>query len=180
MIVISAIGVLTQTVNAGSPALFQIAVNPQSTAGGAATFSCTGLPTGAACSFNPSSVTFVSGGTVVGLTVTTTSRTATVTALPRGPRNYRPMLPLLFLLLSAAVAFTLRSRLAQARRLKPAFVLTGLLLLAALSGCGGGGGGGGTVITTNPQGTPAGTYAIAVVATAPNGSNSTTVTMIVK
>jgi uncharacterized repeat protein (TIGR01451 family) len=179
MIVISAIGFVTQTVGAGSPGLFQIAVNPQPTAGGPATFSCTGLPTGAACSFNPASVTFVSGGTVVSLTVNTTARTA-MTGPPTGPLNYRPLLPLLFLLLSPVVAIRLRSHLARNRRFKAAFALTGLLLLVAISGCGGGGGGGGGVITQNPQGTPAGTYPITVVATAPNGSNSTTVTMIVK
>ena len=53
------------------------------------------------------------------------------------------------------------------------------ILLAALSGCGGGGSQS-TPIVQNAQGTPAGTYVVTVSGTCPNGSNSTTVTLIVK
>jgi hypothetical protein len=81
-------------------------------------------------------------------------------------------------------AISLRHRLAQGRRLKPALglqmsVLAGLLLLAALSGCGGGGGGS-TTIVQNSQGTPPGTYSVAVNAVSPNANASTPVTLIVK
>jgi uncharacterized repeat protein (TIGR01451 family) len=170
----NAIGFVQQTVNAGTAGLFQIDVTPQPNAGGPATLSCSGLPVGASCSFNPPSAPIVSGGTVVNLTISTRARTAIVT-----PWNYKPLLPLLFLLLTALAALSLRHRLAPGRRLKPAFALTGFLLLAALSGCGGGGSQG-TPIGQNLQGTPAGTYVVTVTGTCPNGSNSTTVTLIVK
>jgi hypothetical protein len=74
----------------------------------------------------------------------------------------------------------MRHRLANGRRLKPALALCGLLLLAALSGCGGGGGSQGPPIVQNPQGTPAGTYSVTVNAVSPNASASTPVTLIVK
>jgi uncharacterized repeat protein (TIGR01451 family) len=179
MVSINAIGAVTQTVTAGATGLFQVDVNPQSTAGGPANLSCSGLPTGAFCSFNPPSVSFVPGGTVVNLTIRTTARTAIVTDSPGGPQNYRPLLPLLLLMTASLAAFSLRHRLVHGR-LKPALALSGLLLLAALSGCGGGGGGGSTTIVQNPQGTPAGTYSVTVTATSPNGANSTAVTLVVK
>jgi hypothetical protein len=176
---INAIGEVTQTVTAGTPGLFQIDVNTQPTAGGPANLSCTGLPTGTSCSFNPPSVPLISGGTIVNLTVSTAARTAIVTDSPGGPRSYKPVLPLLFLFLTALAGASLRHRLVRGRSLKPALPMSGLLLLAAISGCGGGGGGGGTIVQ-NAQGTPAGTYSITVTATTPNGANSTTVTLIVK
>jgi uncharacterized repeat protein (TIGR01451 family) len=177
---VNAIGFVTQTVNAGGFAVFQLDVNPLSNAGGPATLTCSGLPTGASCSFSPNSAPPGVGGVVVNMTVTTTARTALVTHLPGDRQNNRPLLPLLFLSLSAVTAFWFRYRVAQGRRFKPALALTGLLLLAVIAGCGGGGGGGSNTIITNPQGTPAGTYTITAVATAPNGSNSATVTLVVK
>jgi uncharacterized repeat protein (TIGR01451 family) len=180
LIAINAIGAVTQTVTAGTPGLFQIDVNPQPTAGGPANLSCSGLPTGTSCSFNPPSVPFVSGGTVVNLTINSTARTAIVTDSPGGPRSYKPLLPLLFLLLSALAGASLWHRLVPGKSFKPALALSGLLLLAALSGCGGGRGEAPPQIVQNAQGTPAGTYSITVTGTSPNGTNSTTVTLIVK
>ena len=69
---------------------------------------------------------------MVDLAITTRARTGIVT-----PWSYRPLLPLLFLLLTALAGVSLRHRREPGRRLKPAFILTGFLLLAALSGCGG-------------------------------------------
>jgi hypothetical protein len=89
------------------------------------------------------------------------------------------LFPLLFLITAILAAISLRHRLAQGRRLKPALAVAGLLLLAALSGCGGGGGGGSTIVQ-NPQGTPAGTYSITINAVSPNANASTPATLIVK
>jgi uncharacterized repeat protein (TIGR01451 family) len=170
----NAIGLVQQTVNAGTAGFFQIDVTPQPNAGGPANLSCSGLPAGASCGFNPPSVPIVPGGTVVNLAITTRARTGIVT-----PWSYRPLLPLLFLLLTALAGVSLRHRREPGRRLKPAFILTGFLLLAALSGCGGGGSQG-TPVGQNLQGTPAGTYVVTVTGTCPNGANSTTVTLIVQ
>jgi uncharacterized repeat protein (TIGR01451 family) len=166
-----------QTVNAGTPAIYLLNVNPLTIAG-PAIMSCSGLPTASTCTFNPATVPAGVGGVGVSLTLNTTARTATVTDLRSGPRNYRPLFPL-FLLVTAVLAAISMHRLGQGRRLKPALALAGLLLLAALSGCGGGGGQGPPIVQ-NPQGTPAGTYTVTVTATSPNASASTPVTLIVK
>ncbi len=75
----------------------------------------------------------------VNLTINTTARTAAVTDLRTGPTELQALFPLLLLLTRVLAAISLRHRLTQGRRLKPALALCGLLLLAALSGCGGGG-----------------------------------------
>lgn len=168
-----------QTVNAGSPAIYLLGVNPLTVAG-PATMSCSGLPTASTCTFSPATVPAGVGGVAVTLTINTTARTAAVNDLRTSPRNYRPLFPLLLLLTGVLAAISMRHRLAQGRRFKPAMALSGLLLLVALSGCGGGGGSGTTTIVQNPQGTPAGTYSVTVNAVSPNASASTPVTLIVK
>ncbi len=168
-----------QTVNAGSPATYLILVNPLTVAG-PATMSCSGLPTASTCTFTPSTVPAGLGGVGVTLTINTTVRTAAVIDLRTGPGNYRPLFPLLLLITTVLAAISLRHRLAQGRRLKPALAVGGLLLFAALSGCGGGGGSQGPPIVQNPQGTPAGTYMVTVTATSASANASTPVTLIVK
>lgn len=167
-----------QTVTAGTPATYLLLVNPLTVAG-PATMSCSGLPAASTCTFSPATVPAGVGGVGVTLTINTTVRTAAVTDLRTGPRNYRPLFPLLLLLTGVLAAISMRHRLANGRRLKPALALSGLLLLAALSGCGGGGSQGPPIVQ-NPQGTPAGTYSVTVNAVSPNASASTPVTLIVK
>src|SRR5438270_6346503 len=142
--------------------------------------SCSGLPTASTCTFSPATVPAGVGGVGVTLTINTTARTAAVIDFRGGPWNNRLLLPLLFLMALILATISLRHRLAPGRSLKPALVLSGLLLLAALCGCGGGGGRGTTTIVQNPQGTPAGTYSITVNASSPNATASTPVTLIVK
>jgi uncharacterized repeat protein (TIGR01451 family) len=167
-----------QTVNAGTPAIYLLNVNPLTVAG-PATMSCSGLPTASTCTFTPATVPAGVGGVGVTLTINTTARTAAVIDLRTGPRNYRPLFPLLFLITAMLAAISLRHRLAQGRRLKPALALTGFLLLAALSGCGGGGSSPPPIVQ-NPQGTPAGTYTVTVTAASANANASTPVMLIVK
>jgi uncharacterized repeat protein (TIGR01451 family) len=164
-----------QTVNAGTPAIYLLSVNPLTVAG-PATMSCSGLPAASTCNFSPAIVPAGVGGVGVTLTINTTARSATFTDLRTGPPNYRALFPLL-LLITAVLAAISMHRLAQGRRPIPALALAGLLLLAALSGCGGGQG---PPIVQNPQGTPAGTYTVTVTATSPNASASTPVTLNVK
>jgi uncharacterized repeat protein (TIGR01451 family) len=167
-----------QTVNAGTPAVYLLNVNPLTVAG-PATMSCSGLPTASTCTFTPATVPAGVGGVGVTFTINTTARTAAVVDLRSGPRNYRPLFPLLLLITTVLAAISMRHRLAQGRRLRPALALTGFLLLAALSGCGGGGSQGPPIVQ-NPQGTPAGTYTVTVNAASPNANASTPVTLIVK
>jgi uncharacterized repeat protein (TIGR01451 family) len=167
-----------QTVTAGTPATYTMLVNPLTSAG-PATMSCSGLPAASTCIFTPATVPAGVGGVGVNLTINTTARTAAVTDLRTGPGNYRPLFPLLFLITAILTAISMRHRLANGRRLKPALALGGLFLLAALSGCGGGGSQAPPIVQ-NPQGTPAGTYSVTVNAVSPNANASTPVTLIVK
>jgi hypothetical protein len=65
----------TATVSAGQSATYSVAVQPTSNFGSSITLSCSGLPTGATCSFNPASVT--PGTSVASSTLTVTTSTAT-------------------------------------------------------------------------------------------------------
>jgi uncharacterized repeat protein (TIGR01451 family) len=166
----------TQTIIAGTPAQYRMLVNALTIAG-PATMSCSGLPAASTCSFNPPIAPAGVGGSLVVLTINTTAHSGVVPGL-RGPGNDRPLLPLLLLMTTALAAFLLRHRLAQqGRRLKPALALTGLLVLAALSGCGGGGPPPPPPVA---QGTPVGTYSITVTAASPNATTTSTVTLTVR
>ncbi|MFZ0661702.1 MAG: Ig-like domain repeat protein [Acidobacteriaceae bacterium] len=133
---------------------------------GATTFECSGLPTGASCSFNPSSVTG-SGSTT--LTIATTGSTSALAPeggwLPGG---------------GAALAGILLIVLPGRRRTWARMLgVLALCFVLSTTGCGGGsgmssGGGGGT----GSSGTPAGTYTITVTATTGSGASaiSSTVT----
>jgi hypothetical protein len=75
------------TVTAGQSGTTTILVTPQNAFGGAVSFSCSGLPSGASCSFSPATVT--TSGALVSTTLTIT--TATTTAALR--RNSSPLFP---------------------------------------------------------------------------------------
>jgi hypothetical protein len=154
-----------QTVAAGQPASFAIATGAVSGAApGTVTFTAAGLPTGAAAGFAPASV---AAGASTTMTVTTTARTTA--AAFRSPRGHRAF--------PAALAFVLVLGLSFAGGVKKALRLAALSVLAAacawLAGCGS---------NTAPaiSGTPAGTYTIAVTATAGAEAHSTQVTLIVQ
>jgi uncharacterized repeat protein (TIGR03803 family) len=140
--------------------------------------SCSGLPTGASCSFNPSSAT-PSGGAVN--TTLTISTTATSSAILRLPFMHKQslflalVLPGLFILVPAG-----RGKRCLVRGVGGMLVLLFGLSVIGLSGCGGGsasgGGGDGGGVS---GGTPAGTYTITVTATAPSLTHVTTLTLVV-
>ena len=120
------------------------------------TYSCSGLPSEATCSFSPTSPT--SSATVM-VSITTTAPTAQLRA-PLGHGNrifYAMLLPGLF-----GIFLTVGSRKRAARgvRLLSFIVVLGLSTMWLVA-CGGGSGGGGS---SNP-GTPQGTYTITINAT---------------
>src|SRR5439155_11676456 len=134
------------TITAGSSG--SLAFTVDSSAGmGFVTFACSGLPTGAACSFNPQSENQLTSQ--VTMTVTSTGRTGSASTMPFSldgttPRIYVAMLfPLLGLL-----GMTLNGKNRKKMRLRLAVCLVGLLALLALAGCGG--------TAVNPFATPAG------------------------
>ena len=74
-------------VTAGQSGTTTVLVTPQNAFGGAVSFRCSGLPSGASCSFSPATVT--TSGAVASTTLTVT--TATTTAALR--RNSSPLFP---------------------------------------------------------------------------------------
>jgi hypothetical protein len=136
--------------------------------------SCSGLPKGASCSFNPGSVKPNGGPASTTLTFATTAASAAIPRWPLGGRQgifFALAVPGL-LILGAGGRGKRRSGVGRAML----FVLLVGFSLVSFNGCssssGGGGGGGG--------GTPAGTYTITVTATASGLSHSTTVTLTVQ
>lgn len=130
---------------------------------GAISFACSGLPLGAACSFNPASVTTTGPVT---MTITTTAKSTTFS--PQRPGTVPPTILLLALVGTTALALSqLRSR-----RLRFAGAFACLTLLT-LTGCGVNMN---TPVQHNP-GTPTGAFAVTVTATSANQGASATSTV---
>jgi nucleoside-specific outer membrane channel protein Tsx len=132
---------------------------------------CSGLPTGASCSFNPGSVKPNGGPASTTLTFATTAASAAIPRWPLGGRQgifFALAVPGL-LILGAGGRGKRRSGVDRAML----FILLVGFSLVSFNGCGGGGGGGG-------GGTPGGTYTVTATATASGLSHSTTLTLVVK
>jgi hypothetical protein len=132
-------------------------------------FSCSGLPQGAACSFNPPSMPLASTGTV-NLTISTTGSS---TASLHRSRHSEETITAFLLLCVCGV-----------RRRRP--LPTGLLvllfsaLLLSLSACSAGSGGGGNGSNpSNPNATPPGAYAITVTGSSGSATRTTTLNVTV-
>ncbi len=135
------------------------------------TLACSGLPTGAACSFSSGVITPTAGSNGA------TSGTATVTIFTTGPTVTKASLahppePRTHKLSGAAAPFTLAGLLALglpfAFRRRLFTTLLGLVLVASvfsLNGCGSGGGG----YTISNPGTAAGTSSVTITATVNGG-----------
>lgn len=151
----------TQIVTAGVQAQYQVGVDATAAAG-TVTFSCSGLPVGASCTFNPPSL--ANNSVFVTMNVNTTARAALVGG-PQ-PENHNPWLfPGMLMLAAIAVAGFKLFATPKRRRLVPALGACALLLGLVLAGCGGGSG---TTTKLTTQGTPAGTYTITFTATSSN------------
>jgi len=156
--------VSSTTVTSGSPASYSVALQPDSGLTGTVTFSCTGLPQYASCSFNPATITLPSSSLSTTLTVTTSSTTTTTA------NNAWISMTGLSLCLLCFVPFV-RKRLP--------LLLTTLLIACSIgiSGCGTGtgnsGGNGGTTTVTNK--TPAGSYPFTVAAA--NGTTTQNISL---
>ena len=122
--------------------------------------SCSGLPTGAACNFNPSSVIPNLGGIPVTLTISTTGKTST----SRFARTN-------FLWAGLPCLFILGRR---AFRRDRRIILAAILLAVGFSMIACGGGSSSSPAPPNPNQTPPGTYSITI--TAADGSVQRTTT----
>ena len=173
-----AVAPLTATVVAGNSANLTVTVNPLFGYNAQVTLSCSGLPTAAACTASPSTLT---PNGVSSLTSTLTISTTRRTSVPPGgqPRPRGPGLPLRpeVWLMSALALFGLWSLVARKNRLRWATVALALtmLLLMGLAACGGGGTG-----YVDPTGTPVGTYRVTVNGSSGAVTHSATVTLTVQ
>jgi len=140
----------------------------------AITLSCSGLPTGAQCLFNPSApVTPGASSASVVMTISTTAPTAAL--LGAGRRIFYALalllLPGITLICSRSQRDSGKSKLAASFTLLAIFVW--LLSVLSCSGVSNGGGGGGGTPT------PPGTYSITITATSSAATHSTQVTLVV-
>jgi len=165
--------------SAGQQGTTTIAITPTGGFNQTITFSgasCSGLPTGASCSFSPSSVTPNGGAVDTTLVITTTATSSAISHWPlvHNQRLFLALvLPGLFLLVP-----TSRGKRWSAKDIGVMLVLLLGFSMIGLNGCGGastsgGNGGGGGA-------TPVGTYTVTVTATASSLSHATTLTLVVK
>lgn len=135
--------------------------------------SCSGLPTGASCSFSPVNVT-PSGAASSTLTIATTGASTALRRQPPGGIFFAMVIPGL-LILGAGCRGKRKSEVARAMLL----VLLAGFLLISINSCGGGGSAVGSGVG-NAGGTSAGTYTITVMVSASGLSHSTPVTLTIQ
>jgi hypothetical protein len=140
-----------------------LTVTPQNGFNAAVSFACSGLPTGASCSFNPATVTPSGAAAKTTLTINAQTLTAAV------HRNSRPLFPATVLALTLCI-FGWKKRRGLKLVLLLAMTSAGLGLLSGCGGGSGGGGGGGVMQMASP---------ITVTATSGTIQQTTTVTLAV-
>ena len=162
------------TVNQGSSVASTVTVTPSGGFSQQISFSCSGLPKDAACSFSPATVT-PSGTAAATSTMTIATDVASAALIrytpPARGSNSSGTTALAFLAGGGLLGFTL---LRQRRRNKRWFMQLGLAVAAlaasAIVGCGGSGG----------NKTPAGTYQITISGTAGSTTHSATYNLMVQ
>jgi subtilase family serine protease len=168
----------TVTISApGSSGSTSVSVSSSTGFSGTIALSCSGLPAGAACQINPSSIKATGTLATTSSTITVTT-TATATALLRSPR--RPRLEP-WLTLSSIAIFSIVLICVPARH-RPLRLLLPLLAVIVFSpGCGGGNGGASSTPTPPPPpATSTGTYSVVVNATSGSTTSTTGFTLVVE
>jgi hypothetical protein len=153
------------TVTAGQTGSYSLAIGGGG-ASGTASLTCTGAPTGANCSV-PSTISVdASSATTFSVTVTTTSRS--VSLLPRSRGS-----PVTWAWCALFLGIIVCWQMCQKRHalLRLAWIIP---LAALLCSCGGGGN------SSNPNGTPPGTYTLTVKATSGSMSQSVNLMLTVQ
>jgi FG-GAP-like repeat/Bacterial Ig-like domain (group 3)/FG-GAP repeat len=187
----------TLTAKAGQSPIYNITLTPFNGFAETTTFACSGLPAGAACSFNPASITTDSTQRSLG-TALTLSTTAAAIAVPHQPSNTLPpaALPVFAVLLCGLLwMLALATRSARTRLMIGASTV--LLVLIFFVGCGGGSNPGTPTPTpsatptptatpspsptpTPSQPTPPGTYNFTVTATSATVTHTISLTVVVQ
>jgi hypothetical protein len=150
------------TVKAGQSGTVTTTVTPQGGFASAVSLSCSGLPSGASCSFAPASVTPSGAAASTMLTVTTTTASAAL------HRSGRPLLPVTAL---GAVLCCLGWK--KRRRWPVLLLAVSLIGLSLLNGCGGNFSIGGSSTS------PTSTSTVTVLATSGSQQSSTTFSLTV-
>jgi hypothetical protein len=151
----------TLSVAPGTVGITQLTVNSVNSFAGTVTFACSGLPSGASCTFTPNPITIMAGqSAVTTLSVDTQAATAAV------HHDSRPLFPAATLAVALCLfGFKKRSRLQLLLLL-----VIGIVGFGAVSGCGGN-----SATTTKPVSTT-----VTVTATAGAVSQSSTFTLLVQ
>jgi subtilase family serine protease len=149
---------------------------------GTVTLACSGLPTGASCSFSPSSsavLTATTTSVTIGVMVTTTAPSEIVPASwTSGDKRWAPgRQPIALALIACAGLLMIYFAGIQRRWGRTALALVAFSALIAVAGCGGGGGGGGGGGT---GGTPTGTTVVSVTGANGNVQAAMTFTLTVQ
>jgi hypothetical protein len=167
-----------QPVSAGSPAVYTITVSPFPSPFiyPVTNFNCTGLPTGAACSVKPVSVTPNNSSVTTMLTISTTSRTL---ALASPSNESQRLLFAGWLTTGMLGLFSIVAMSDKRQRRAMRLWLTLALIGSALGvGCATGSQGN-SPPPPNPNGTPAGIYSVTLSASG-NGNTNHSTTVVLK
>jgi hypothetical protein len=179
------------TVAPGQAATDGITLTPQNGFDQTMALTCSGLPSGAACTFNPASVQVNGTAATSMLTITTT---APIAMNSRGwPQN--PLVPGSLLLAGIGLPIALRRRRQFAYSRHCGLLILFIIGTLAISGCGGGGGSSSAGIAGSSAsssssssggsssggtaGTAAGTYSVTITATAGSITKSVTYVLTV-
>jgi hypothetical protein len=159
---------VSQTVNAGGAATYQVVVAPlYGNYPGPVTFTVTGLPSGAVAAFTPSSIPANDGQQTVAVSIQTAAATAALQPAPLSSRTRVPLALALLLLPLIGVRRLRRQGRNLSRMLCALFLLLGMATMA-LSGCGG-----------HAKSETATNYTLTITATSGNVQHSTEVTLTV-
>ena len=170
------------SVIAGQSGTLTLSLKPVVGFEGTVSFSCSGLPAGASCSFSPSTVALnMTGSGSTNLTITTSPHSSGAL----GPMPGRSLLPLYAIWLPMPGMVLAGLGLSRShRRRTQTWILIGcmMVLLLLLIGCGGGGsssgGGNGGGSVTGP--TPSGTFTVVVTANSGTSQHTTPITRTVQ
>lgn len=154
----------SMTVNSGGQATTTLTITPQNGFNSAVSFACSGLPSGATCSFSPATITPTSGAVSTQLTITASARTALQSspAVPYFPGTA----------LAAAVCFFGWRRRRNVQLL--ILLIVAAVASVAITGCGGGSAPGSTTTPVSPT-----TATVTVTATSGSLQQTTAISLTV-
>ena len=162
-------GTTSATIRQGQATTVNLTLAPSGGFSGAVTFSCSGLPELASCTFNPASIPSLTASTTVAVVIRTTGPFALNRAPRRSPFSAWPGWTTVAMALGLLVTVP-----PTRKRKRGGLAILGLLLVAALLMISCSGGSGTQVVAPTPS-TPAGTSTVTI--TAASGQTAHTLTL---